>query len=157
MKLSPSDETVALEYAFLSYETPEPVQFRIQARRIFNRLRLAGNKTASEAFENVDRPLRDGIARWGEVVAQAPENFSAHEELARIAEQRDETDLAVDHYKTALRLRPGRRDLLLDLARVWREQDRVREANDRTGEAADRVGKLSDRRWEATDRLREAA
>jgi thioredoxin-like negative regulator of GroEL len=129
MRLDPADENVALEFAFLSYETPEPVTFRVQARRIFDRLRLSGNRTAIEAFENVDRPLKEGIARWGEVVAQSPDNFSAHEELARLAEQRDAADLAVEHFAKALALRPGRRDLLLDMGRVWREQGRVVEAN----------------------------
>jgi len=129
MRIDAADEGVALEYAFLSYETPEPVSFRIQARRIFERLSKTGNKTAIEAFENVDRPLRDGIARWTQVVEQAPDNFSAHEELARLAEQRDEPGLASDHFAKALSLRPGRRDLLLDLGRVWQEQGRAVEAN----------------------------
>lgn len=129
MRLNPADESVALEYAFLSYETPEPVSFRIQARRIFDRLRRSGNVTAIEAFENVDRPLREGIARWRLVVEQAPDSFSAQEELARLAEQRDELALAAEHFAIALALRPGRRDLLLDLGRVWREQGRTVEAS----------------------------
>ena len=129
LRLGPADESVALEYAFLSYETPEPVTFRINARRIFDRLRQSGNQIAAEAFENVDRPLREGIARWTQVVEQAPDNFSAHEELARLAEQREALELASDHFTKALALRPGRRDLLLDLGRVWREQGRSVEAN----------------------------
>lgn len=129
MRLDPADHNVALEYAFLSYETPEPVRFRIEARRIFNRLRQVGNATAAEAFENVDRPLREGIARWSQVVAAAPDNFSAHEELARLAEQRDELELAAEHFAAALSLRPARRDLLLDLGRVWAAQGRTTEAN----------------------------
>ncbi len=129
MRLDPADPSLALEYAFLAYETPEPVHFRIEARRIFDRLRQSGNATAAEAFENVDRPLREGIARWAQVVADAPGNFSAHEELARLAELRDQLELAAGHFATALSLRPGRRDLLLDLERVWRAQGRVTEAN----------------------------
>src|SRR6185369_7514909 len=60
MTLDPADDQVALEYAFLCYETKMPVA----ARRVFDRLRRSGNTTASAAFENVDRPLREGIARW---------------------------------------------------------------------------------------------
>jgi tetratricopeptide (TPR) repeat protein len=114
MRLDPGDEQLALEYAFLCYETKEPVQ----ARRAFDRLR-ARNPTAADAFENIDRPLREGIARWRQALQQEPDNFSAHEELARLAEQRDERELAAEHYELAWRLRPGRRDLLLDLGRVW--------------------------------------
>ena len=118
MRLDPADTQVALEYAFLCYETKDPVA----ARRIFDRLREQGNATAAQAFENVDKPLRESIARWQQVLRTAPENFSAHEELARIAEQRDELTLAAEHYELAWRLRAGRRDLLLDLGRVWKEQ-----------------------------------
>jgi tetratricopeptide (TPR) repeat protein len=116
MRADPKDQQVALEYAFLCYETKQPVA----ARRVFDRLRLAGNATAAEAFENVDRPLREGIARWQEALASDPGNFSAHEELARLAEQRDDWTLAAEHFERAWRLRVDRRDLLLDLARVWK-------------------------------------
>lgn len=119
MRLDPADDHVALEYAFLCYETPDLKQ---TARRVFDRLRAKGNATAIEAFENVDRPLREGIARWQAAVQQDPKNFSAHEELAKLAEQRDEFALAAEHYEAALKLRPVRRDLLLDLGRVWRDQ-----------------------------------
>ena len=129
MRLDPTDQAVALEYAFLSYETPDPVSFRIEARRIFERLARAGNATAATAFENVDRPLREGIERWSQVTLQTPDNFSAHEELARLAELRDDLDLASEHFTAALSLRPGRRDLLLDLGRVWQSQGRAVEAN----------------------------
>lgn len=124
MKLDPEDDHVALEYAFLCYETKE----QVQARRTFDRLRQKGNATAEEAFENIDKPLREGIARWSAAVEQAPENFSAHEELAHLAEQRDELDLASQHFERAWKLRPERRDLLLDMGRVWKEQGREEEA-----------------------------
>ncbi len=115
---------MALEYAFLCYETGEPVA----ARRIFERLRKAGDAVAAEAFENVDRPLREGIARWQEAVAQSPDNFSAHEELAKLAEQRDQLELSAQHFEAAWKLRPGRRDLLLDLGRVWKGLGRAEDA-----------------------------
>src|SRR5258708_9852854 len=88
MRLDASDDRAALEYAFLCYETKQAAE----ARRVFDRLRresrAAENRaTAEEAFENIDRPLRESIARWQAAVAASHENFSAHEELARLAEQ----------------------------------------------------------------------
>ncbi len=124
LQLDPTDEHLALEYAFLCYETKEP----LEARRVFERLGKQGSQTAAEAFENVDRPLREGIARWQQALEQDPDNFSAHEELARLAEQRDERQLAVEHYELAWHLRPDRRDLLLDMGRIWRSQGRVEAA-----------------------------
>ncbi|MBZ5636701.1 MAG: tetratricopeptide repeat protein [Acidobacteriia bacterium] len=122
---APADDQVALEYAFLCYETKQ----QVMARRVFDRLRKSGNSTASEAFENVDRPLREGIARWKQALELAPDNFSAHEELARLAEQRDQLDLSAEQYEAAWKLRPARRDLLVDLGRVWKEQGRVEDAH----------------------------
>lgn len=125
----PADETSALEYAFLCYETR-----RVQeARRVFHMLRLAAKdesvrRTAEEAFQNVDRPLREGIERWTEAVRRAPQQWSAHEELALLAEMRDELALAAEHYELAWKLRPQKYELLLDLARVWRELGREPEA-----------------------------
>lgn len=132
MTLDPADDQVALEYAFLCYETKQEVT----ARRVFDRLRKSGNPTASAAFENVDRPLREGIARWKQALELAPDNFSAHEELARLAEQRDELDLAAEQYQAAWKLRPARRDLLLDLGRVWTEQGRSTFSKIEDGHAA---------------------
>src|SRR5215471_4079642 len=114
VKLDASDDHVALEFAFLCYETKE----QVKARRIFKRLAEAGNATAKEAFENVDVPLREGIARTSKTLELDPQNFSAHEELAHLAEQRDELELAREHYEKAWKLKPQRRDLLLDLGRV---------------------------------------
>jgi Tfp pilus assembly protein PilF len=124
MRLDPGDEHVALEYAFLCSEA----KLTATARRIFDRYRKTGNATAIQAFENIDRPLREGIARWTRATTLDPGNFSAHEELARLAEQRDELSTASDHYEKAWRLRPDRRSLLLDLGRVWKAQGRSDEA-----------------------------
>ena len=124
MRLDPHDQHVALEYAFLCYDTGKP----IEARRTFDRLRNEGNATAAEAFENVDRPLREGIARWTEALKTSPDDFSAHEELGRLAEQRDDLPLAAEHDEKAWRLRVDRRSLLLDLGRIWSEQGRTEEA-----------------------------
>ncbi|MEQ1884497.1 MAG: tetratricopeptide repeat protein [Bryobacteraceae bacterium] len=123
MRLDPADEHVALEYGFLCYETKQEVA----ARRVFLKYRGA-NATAAEAFENIDRPLREGIARWQQALATSPENFSGHEELARLAEQRDDIALAAKHYERAWRLRPQRRDLLLDMGRIWKQLDRAEDS-----------------------------
>ena len=123
MRLDPGDDQVALEYAFLCYETHQEVA----ARRIFDRYRKS-SATAAQAFENIDRPLREGIDRWRQALAVSPDNFSGHLELARLAEQRDELPLAAEHYERAWHLRPDHRDLLLDLGRVWKQLDRAEEA-----------------------------
>jgi tetratricopeptide (TPR) repeat protein len=125
MQLDPRDDHVALEYAFLCYETKQ----QAVARRIFDRIRKSGNQTAADAFENIDRPLREGIARWTHALELSPDNFSAHEELARLAEQRDELPLAAEHYQKAWALRPDRRSLLLDLGRVFKQMSRNDEAH----------------------------
>jgi tetratricopeptide (TPR) repeat protein len=124
MRLDPGDDHVAMEYAFLCYETKQ----QTTARRIFDRIGKTGNATAAEAFENMDRPLREGIARWSKTVELSPENFSAHQELARLSEQRDELELAAAQYEKAWRLKPDHRATLLDLGRVWKALGRDEEA-----------------------------
>ena len=125
MRLDPADTQVALEYAFLCYESKE----KAQARRIFDKLRKTGNTVAEQAFRNIDAPLAAGIERWKRAIALGADNFSAHFELATLAEQRDELALAAEHYEKAWRLLPDRRSVLVDLGRVWkalgREEDAV--------------------------------
>jgi tetratricopeptide (TPR) repeat protein len=125
VRLEPGDYHTALEYAFLCYET----QQRIEARRVFDRVRKSGDEisrtTAGQAFENVDRPLREGIARWTRAIEADPNDFSAHFELARLAEERDELDLAAAHYQRAWRLRPELRNLLVDMGRVAKAQGKA--------------------------------
>lgn len=124
MRLDPADEHVALEYAFLCYETKQEAV----ARRVFDRIRKTGNATAEQAFQNIDRPLAEGIERWRKALEMSPDNFSAHEELARLAEQRDELGLAAEHYEAAFRIKPAERRLLLDLGRIWKAQGRAEPA-----------------------------
>jgi Flp pilus assembly protein TadD len=125
MRLDPADQHVALEYAFLCYETKQ----QAIARRIFDRIRRTGDATAEQAFQNIDRPLAEGIARWRKALEISPDNFSAHQELAALAEQRDELELAAEHYEKAWRLRPDERSLMLDLGRVLRLLRRTEDAN----------------------------
>jgi len=124
MRLDPADQHVALEYAFLCYET----KLRAEARRIFDRIRKTGDTTAEQAFQNIDQPLAEGIARWRKALEMSPDNFSAHQELAALAEQRDEFGLAAEHYEKAWRLKPEERSLMLDLGRVWKTLGRNEEA-----------------------------
>ncbi|MBX5495743.1 MAG: tetratricopeptide repeat protein [Bryobacteraceae bacterium] len=118
VQLAPDDLHTALEYAFLCYETKK----RAEARRIFDRVRKEAEgelrATAERAFQNVDRPLAEGIARWSKAVELEPGNFSAHRELAELAEERGDLPLAERHYAEAWRLRPEKRSLLVDLGRV---------------------------------------
>jgi tetratricopeptide (TPR) repeat protein len=133
LKLNPNDETAGLEYAFLCFETKK----QIEARRTFDRLRHRGSAatraTAEQAFQNIDRPLADGIARWKQALARAANPnelpmFSAHWELAQLAEFRDELPLAAEQYEVCRKLKPRLQELLLHLARVWQQLNRVDDA-----------------------------
>ena len=124
MGMDPNDTQVAMEYAFLCYETKE----QQQARRIFDRIRKTGDATAERAFRNIDAPLAAGIERWKKAIEMGADNFSAHFELATLAEQRDELALAAEHYEKAWRLLPDRRSVLVDLGRVWKALDRTDDA-----------------------------
>jgi tetratricopeptide (TPR) repeat protein len=125
LQLAPDDDHLAREYAFLAYETKQ----KAVARRTFDRLRRKGDEVAERAFQNIDAPLAEGISRWKRAVELAPGRFSAHEELARLAEERDEFDLAALHHFAAWRLRPDRRSSLLALGRVWKSMGRHEQAH----------------------------
>ncbi len=116
MRLDPKDTHVAMEYAFLCYESKR----QAEARRIFDRIRKTGDPVAEQAFQNIDRPLTEGIERWKQAIARGADNFNAHFELATLAEQRDELELAAAEYEKAWRLVLERRPVLVDLGRVWR-------------------------------------
>jgi hypothetical protein len=73
--------------------------------------------TAATAFQNVDQPLESGISRWRAVLASSKPTFSAHFELAQLAEMREEYALAAANYLAAYQLLPERKSVLLDLAR----------------------------------------
>jgi tetratricopeptide (TPR) repeat protein len=133
LRLNPHDETAGLEFAFLAFETKKP----IDARRMFDRLRKTGNPTtratAEQAFQNIDRPLADGIARWKQALARSDKPndlamFSAHWELAQLAELRDDLPLAAEQYQICRSLKPQLSELLLILARVWQQLNRVDES-----------------------------
>ncbi|MBV9225468.1 MAG: tetratricopeptide repeat protein, partial [Acidobacteriaceae bacterium] len=133
LALDPTDETAALEFAFLAYETKKP----IEARRTFDKLRKSKNPqtraTAEKAFENIDRPLGEGIIRWKEALARAakPDElpmYSAHWELGQLAELRDDIPLAAEQYQICRRLKPQLSELLLVLARVWKKANRTEES-----------------------------
>ena len=125
MRLNPENEHVASEYAFLCHETKQ----QAAARRVFDRIRRNGNATAERAFSGIEAELLTGIERWSRAVALQPDNFSGHEELARLAALRDDIETAAKHYERAWKLRPERRDLLLALGELWRASDAGERAN----------------------------
>lgn len=123
MRLEPADLHLALEYAFLCYEATDNAPARkAEARRIFDQVRHAPDPsvaaTAERAYRNIDTPLAAGIARWKTVLASSVPTFSAHYELAQLAEQRDDLPLAATHYTAAFLLLPERKSVLLEVARV---------------------------------------
>jgi tetratricopeptide (TPR) repeat protein len=133
-KLNPKDETAALEFAFLAFETKKP----IEARRTFDQLRKSANpqtrRTAEQAFENIDKPLADGIERWRQALERTDKPndismFSAHWELAQLAELRDELPLAADEFAICHQLKPQLSEILLILARVWQADNRLDDAH----------------------------
>ncbi len=124
-KLAPSDDSAALEFAFLAYETHQEAE----ARRVFDRIRKSGNRTAEQAFQNIDRPLAEGIHRWREALRVSPDNFSAHQELARLADRRDDLPLAAEHYLAAWRLKPSERELLVAYGRVEKALGKLEDSN----------------------------
>lgn len=120
VKLAPEDWHSALEYGYLCHETG-----RIgEARRVFDHVRKAGDAAskaaAEQAFLNVDRPLMEAIRRWTNALAHDPNDYGAHLELARAAEQRGDGKTAAEHYRRAWELRPAGRGLLVDLGRARR-------------------------------------
>ncbi|MBS1859707.1 MAG: tetratricopeptide repeat protein [Acidobacteria bacterium] len=128
--LDPADAAASLEYAFLCFETRQ----QAEARRTFDRLRRtaadAAQRLAAEAaFHNIDDPLAASIDRWQRAIDMGADNFSAHFELATVAEQRDDLGLAAEHYQRAWRLKPAYRSVLVDLGRVLRAQGRAADAN----------------------------
>lgn len=129
VRLAPDDCQAALEFAFLAHETG----LIAEARRVFDRIRktkdVGCRATAERAFENIDKPLVEGIRRWSQALEVSPEDFSAHLELARFAEKRDEWSLAAEHYEKAWRLRPERRSLLVDMGRVLKAMGAIEKAN----------------------------
>ena len=123
MRLDPGDFHTALEYAFLCFEAGNDMPARkAEARRVFAFVQDHGDAesraTAAAAFHNIDGPLAAGIERWRKAIAAAGPSFSACDELARLAERRDELDLAATNYRAAFRLSPARKSVLVDLARV---------------------------------------
>lgn len=122
LEIDPADEAAALEAAFLDYETGR----RREARSLFLKLKSSSNPgiqaKAARAFDEIDQALAAAIGRWRQALQRAPDQWSGHEELAHLAEQRDDLPLASSEFLQAWTLRPARLELLLDLARVWTGQ-----------------------------------
>lgn len=118
LTLAPEDLRVALELAFLCYETDSEAR----ALDLFDRVRRSADpelkRTAEEAFARVDSALRAAIERWSAAVEQDPANRAARLELARNLEKHREPGRAAEQYLAAWRLPPHRWETLLDLARA---------------------------------------
>jgi tetratricopeptide (TPR) repeat protein len=160
MRLNPDDTQAALDYAFLCYENKR----QAEARRIFDRIRKTGNAVAEQAFQNIDGALAAGIDRWKSAIEMGANDFSAHYELAALAEQRDDLPLAAEHYEKAWRALPDRRYVLVDLGRTWKAIGRSADATaallaaSRGGEprAAELARELLPERYPYVDEFRRA-
>ncbi len=123
------DEHSALEYAFLCHETKRT----IAARRVFAMLSQSSDAkvkaTATQALRNVEEPLVAAIERCRRSLEVNPADYSAHVDLARAAETREDTKLAAAHYLAAWKLKPGDRDLLVDYGRMARAVGDLSNAN----------------------------
>ncbi len=128
VRLAPEDFHAALEYAFLCHETG----LTATARRLFDRVRREGDPesraTAETAFRNIDRPLAEGIDRWLRALESNPGDFTAHHELAVLAERRGDLALAAEHYLETWRLRPVWRSVLVELGRTLLAMGREEQA-----------------------------
>ena len=97
-----SDETAALELAFLDYDSPETAK-RAQAYRLFNRLRAARDSgirsRATIAFANADTSIALRIAQWAQAMRKEPENHLFSIKFARAAEERGLSKLAEEYYR----------------------------------------------------------
>ena len=126
MRLDPRDDQVALEYAFLCYETKQ----QAVARRIFDRYPQDGKPNRRAA------PLKISTAPCAKASRAGPRRSSCRPTIsARTKSSRawpsSATNclLAAEHYQEAWALRPDRRSLLLDLGRVCTQMSRTDEAH----------------------------
>jgi tetratricopeptide (TPR) repeat protein len=130
VRLDADDSHAAMEYGYLCYESREDaVVWKTQARRVFDGLRKRGVAGAEQAYQNIDLPLDEGIARWTRALELDSESFSAHDEVAKLAEQRDLPDLAAQHYLQAWKIMPSSKGTLVDLGRVLVQAGRIEEAH----------------------------
>jgi tetratricopeptide (TPR) repeat protein len=127
MEIDPADSQVAMEFAFLAYETKE----QAEARRVFDRIRKLGGPSAAPP----NRPIGTSTPRWPQASSDgrrrsrwAATTSAPTIELATLAEQRDELALAAEHFERAWRLLPDRRSVLVDLGRVWKAMNRTEDA-----------------------------
>lgn len=156
VRLDGNDTHAAMEYGFLCYESREDaVAWKTEARRIFDDLRKRGVAGAEQAFQNIDKPLAEGIARWTRALEFDTGSFSAHQELAQLAEQRGQPDLAAQHYLQAWKITPSSKGTLVDLGRVLMREGQVEDAHaawlaaSRSGEtrAAERAREVLPQRY----------
>ena len=132
-----SDETAALELAFLDFDSPQTGK-KAEAYSLFNRLRSARNTSirsrATITFSSVDTALGTRMAQWSDAMRKEPQNDFFSIQYARAAEERGRPKLAEEFYRGSLS--SGFPTLWLDLARVLRVQGRIREAEEASQRAA---------------------
>lgn len=125
----PEDERLALEYAYLCYETGR----RSESFEVFLRLGHAKDEKiraqATQTWDRLNAELLTSIARWTEAAAKSPDSYSVHEELAHLLEDRNDWIAAAAEYRVAFGLKLDKRSFLLDIARVEREALRMDYAN----------------------------
>jgi len=118
---APRDWHSAMEYGYLCHETGEVAT----ARTIFDHVRHQGDpdsrRSAEQAFRSVDEPLAASIQKWTAIIANSPDDFSAHIELAKAADNRGDPKLAAQHYLRAWQIKPSERVLLIQTARMRRQ------------------------------------
>jgi tetratricopeptide (TPR) repeat protein len=127
--IDPTDFHSALEVAFLTYEINDPGQ-KATARRMFLQISGSGDpvsqQTAQQAFANIDSSLASQISSALASLALDPTNLTLHYQLGQLAEERDDIDLAVQHYTAAEPLQSGL--VYTSLARVLLTAGRTSEA-----------------------------
>ncbi len=88
------------------------------ARRISTRIRMTGNATVEQAFQNIDVWPRASRERTA-LTEMGADNFQRAFRISlTLAEARDDLALAAQHYEKACMLQPDRRAVLVDLGRV---------------------------------------
>jgi len=118
LTLDPQDYRVALELAFLCYETGQETR----ALELLDDVRIRGDeesrKIAAATLARVDRELSASVEQWTAAVQQDPGNRAARLELASYLEKHREPARAAEQYLAAWRLPPRRDETLPALARA---------------------------------------
>ncbi|MDB4913117.1 MAG: hypothetical protein JWM95_761 [Gemmatimonadetes bacterium] len=126
-----TDESAALELAFLDFESRESGR-KADAYQLFKRLRAARDSgvrsRSAAAFASVDTSLSIRMERWMQAMRKEPDNDIFSWEFARAAEERGLQHLAEEYYRGSTSNPYS--VLWLDVARLLRAQGRPRDAEE---------------------------